>query len=52
VEVLTKEKAQLQDALQEKDSHLDLLQAEKDDLQAALERMSGKSQTSLKSLQE
>jgi hypothetical protein len=39
VEILTKNKAQLRDALQKKNSQLDLLQVEKDELQAALERV-------------
>ncbi len=52
VEALDKGKAQLQDALKEKNSQLDLLQAEKADLQAALERVSEKSQANIKSLEE
>jgi len=51
VEVLAKEKAQLQAALEEKKGQLDRLQAEKAEVEASLQRVKAKSQTNLNSLE-
>ena len=51
MEALAKEKAQLENDLQEKNSQLGILQTEISDLQAALERLSEKSQASTKTME-
>jgi len=52
VETLTKEKGQLQMALEERDRQISQFKKEKADLEAAVERLSEKSQVSMRSLED